>query len=104
VARKQLITEPTQKLDLAQRLTLWAETAWSVDIEDLRADRNTADASRYGSTAASVVAADTCNRALSYLEAVTCRNVHGQRLAATTDLYTLSGLHQIMHSGGLDKT
>lgn len=104
VARNTLITEPSKKLDLARRLALWAEPAWSVDIKDLRADRNTADASRYGSTAASLVAADNRNRSLSYLEAVTGRNVHGHRLAATTDLYTLSGLHEILHSGGLDTT
>ena len=93
-----------EMVNLVRRLSLWAETASSIDLDDLRADRNTPEASRYGSTAASLVASDNGSRALSYLDAITGPNVYGQKLAATTDPETLQGLHTVLHSGGLDRT
>ena len=93
-----------ETIEVARRLGQWAELAWSIDLDDLRADRNTPEASRYGSTAAGLVAADNGNRALSYLSAITGPNVYGQPLAATTDPETLQGLHTVLKSGGLDRS
>lgn len=105
VARETPRTQASQEtIELARRLAQWSELAWSIDLDDLRADRDTPEASRHGATAAGLVAADNGNRALSYLSAITGPNVYGQKLAQTTDPETLQGLHTVLHAGGLDRS
>jgi hypothetical protein len=103
VARETPRTQAAHEtIELARRLGQWSELAWSIDLDDLRVDRDTPEVSRHGSTAASLVAGDNGNRALWYLSAITGPNVFGQTLAATTDPETLQGLHTVLHAGGLD--
>jgi Fic family protein len=105
VARETPRTQASHEtIELARRLGQWSELAWSIDLDDLRADRDTPEASRHGATAAGLVAADNGNRALSYLSAITGPNVYGQKLAQTTDPETLQGLHTVLHAGGLDRS
>ena len=87
----------------ANRLSLWQETALAAGVAEIKEGRpRTERPSRYGTLAASVIAADNQTRAQRFLDALAPGPDNSQPVGNTCQTQTITGLHDINHRRGLD--